>query len=352
MDVICKIGEGPYFCQYKARRGTKFVVLKTPVRKETLYQELLRREYELGASLSHPSVVNTLGFEMDTPVGAALVMEYIEGESLEGFFALRPSDSRKRRVMEDILDAVEYLHKRGICHNDLKPSNIMVTREGHARIIDFGFSISDDSVYHGVRGGTEGFSAPEVLKGKGTAGVVSDIYSIGALLKYMSAAPAAVIRKCMSERPSGRYQSIHELRRSLAARRMLPIYMAVIAVAVSVVAGILLYLPASESEVVAGPEMSAASRNLETSYKEALKDMESVPCYEWATLVKSEFLEETVTYLDGLEYQQQLALGERFSEYVASLDSMMFSLPTIEMMPVEVRDSIRRRVEERCQDFL
>lgn len=82
MEIICKIGDGSYFSLFKARLSTKFVVLKTPVHQEMLYQELLRREYELGVSLSHPSIVNILGFEINTPVGAALILEYIDGESL------------------------------------------------------------------------------------------------------------------------------------------------------------------------------------------------------------------------------------------------------------------------------
>lgn len=352
MEIICKIGEGSYFSLFKARLSTKFVVLKTPVHQEMLYQELLRREYELGVSLSHPSIVNTLGFEINTPVGAALILEYIDGESLEDFLAMDPAGTHKKMIVQEVLDAVEYLHKRGICHNDLKPSNIMVTREGHVKIIDFGFSISDDSVYNGVKGGTEGFSAPEVLEGKGAAGVTSDIYSIGALLKYMSASPSAIINRCMSAQPSGRYHSVAALKRAIAVRSRLGIYLAGAAVVLSMLVALLMTSRRSENDLVRKPEISESCRYMETRYMESLEDINSNPCYEWAALVKTEFLLEMISYLENLTFDQQQELQERFSKYLSSLDSLMLTLPIIDHLPIETRDSARVLVDERAEEFL
>ena len=97
--------------------------------------------------------------EEQTPIGAAILMEYIEGEPIDAFLAANPSPARRKALLQDILDGVEYLHRRDIIHNDLKPANILVTRTGTARIIDFGLSASTDSIYRGCLGGTDGYSA-------------------------------------------------------------------------------------------------------------------------------------------------------------------------------------------------
>jgi hypothetical protein len=63
------ISEGSLFVLHKARYGTKYVILKTTRDKGAMFCEILRREYEIGKTLSHASLVSTLGFEEDTPVG-------------------------------------------------------------------------------------------------------------------------------------------------------------------------------------------------------------------------------------------------------------------------------------------
>ena len=73
--------------------------------------------------------------------------------------AVNPSPAGRKAVLQVIRDGVEYLHRRDIMHNDLKPANTLVTRTGTARIIDFGLSASTDSIYRGCLGGTDGYSA-------------------------------------------------------------------------------------------------------------------------------------------------------------------------------------------------
>ena len=162
ITVLGTISEGRMFRIHKARRGTKYIILKSAVRNDAMTTEFLRREYELGSTLSHSCIVTTLGFEEDTPAGPALILEYVEGQSLDEFLSCGPSDSAKDCIIDDILDGVDYLHHRGVLHNDIKPSNIVVNPHGAARIIDFGLSISDDSVYKGCMGGSPGYSAPEI----------------------------------------------------------------------------------------------------------------------------------------------------------------------------------------------
>ena len=189
IELLGLISEGRMFRIHKARRGTKYIILKSAVHKDAMTTEFLRREYELGCTLSHSCIVTTLGFEEDTPVGPALILEYIEGVSLDEYIATHPTDSAADRIIDDILDGTDYLHHRGVLHNDIKPSNIIVNPHGAARIIDFGLSITDDSIYKGCMGGSHGYSAPEIMTGKD---------------------------------PAERYQSIPALKRAITIRRHLP----------------------------------------------------------------------------------------------------------------------------------
>ena len=216
--VLDTISRGHTFSVLKARRSTKFVTLKVANTPDAMYAEMLRREYELSSTLSHGSIAATLGFEEDTAMGAAIVMEYIEGVTLDKFIASSPSRSARERILGDILDGVEYLHHRGLLHNDLKPQNIIVNRYGAARIIDFGLSASDDSLWSGCMGGTERFSAPEILRGEGAKGAASDIYSVGRLIEalFKGGRYGRIVSRCVDEETMHRYSSIAELRHALA----------------------------------------------------------------------------------------------------------------------------------------
>ena len=217
--ILGTISEGRMFRTLKARHGTRYVALKAAVEDNAMSVSLLRREYELCRDLSHPCVVSILGFEEDTPAGPAIEMEYISGRTLDEFVATAPSAAQRRAVLNDILDGMDYLHHRGILHNDLKPDNIVVNANGAARIIDFGLSVSEDSVYAGAVGGTCGYSAPEVLQGDGSAGAASDIYSLGLIINLLFGGRRyrRVARRCSRPEPAERFQSIPDLRKALAA---------------------------------------------------------------------------------------------------------------------------------------
>ena len=81
-SILETISEGRVFSLFKARYGTKYVILKTTHIHDAMHSEILRREYEMGKTLSHACIVSTLAFEENTPVGPAIVLEYIEGVTL------------------------------------------------------------------------------------------------------------------------------------------------------------------------------------------------------------------------------------------------------------------------------
>jgi len=132
---------------YRAQMGGKWVVLKAakPTEGElTRNQLLLEREFEIMHRLDSIYVVQTISMVDDPQLGRAILMEYINGRPLDRFIAEKPSYTERRRVAEELMEALIFLHERQIVHGDLKPSNILITDSGnHVRLIDFGFSDSD-----------------------------------------------------------------------------------------------------------------------------------------------------------------------------------------------------------------
>ena len=327
IDILETISEGRFFRILKARQGTKFIILKAALRQESMMRELLRREYELGKSLSHPCIVSTLGFLDDTPAGAAIVLEYIEGRTLEDFLADAPTFAGRQAVLDDILSAVDYLHHRGVLHNDLKPSNIIVNPHGAARIIDFGLSVSDDSIYKGCVGGSDDFSAPEIIHGKGPAGAASDIYSIGLLIKLLFGRKyQKILDRCCLHNPSGRYRSVPALRRAIALRRHLPVAAATVIFAIFVLA---LILPSKMQTAFADSYHKALKDRLRTEmssfYIPARDSMFRQTSFAAASVFKGEYLIEYVHFHDSLPADQRLACEEIFAEQSAQLDSVLLS---------------------------
>ena len=329
ITVLGTISEGRFFRVLKARMGTKYIILKSAFHKDAMTTEFLRREYELGSTLSHSCIVTTLGFEEDTPAGPALVLEYIEGVPLEEYIETHPTDSATDRIIDDILDGTDYLHHRGVLHNDIKPSNIVVTPHGAARIIDFGLSISDDSVYKGCMGGSQGYSAPEIMAGKGPEGTASDIYSIGLLIRLLSGRKyRRVIDRCCRQNPSERYQSIPALKRAIALRRYLPVAVAAVIFAVFVLTMI---LPSKVETAVTESSHKALKDHLRTEmsafYTPTRDSMTRQQTFAAASIFKGEYLMSYVHFRDSLPADQRLACEEIFAEQSAVLDSIMLSLP-------------------------
>lgn len=218
LELMYESKDGP--CQllkgHKNDRIVVYKVLKPAFRDDPVYQRLLRREYEIGASLTHPGVCQTLGWTRLPEYGEAIEMEWIGGVRLDRWLQEHRSEkARQRRILMDICDALSYLHRKQVVHKDLKPENILVTRSGdYPKIIDFGLSDTDSILTGKEPGGTLLYAAPEVVAG-GEADALSDIYSLGRIMQGMGPSFARVARKCTAVERERRYSSAEAVARDL-----------------------------------------------------------------------------------------------------------------------------------------
>jgi hypothetical protein len=146
-----------------------------------------RREAQAAGRLLHPNVVGVFDY-VETGGSAYLVMEFVDGQTLSGWLAqnARPALAAVLRAMDDILAGLGYCHASGVIHRDIKPSNIMLTREGRAKIADFGIARIDNTnlTQTGMVAGTAAYMSPEQFSGS-QVDARSDIYACGVMLYLM-----------------------------------------------------------------------------------------------------------------------------------------------------------------------
>lgn len=178
-------GMGAVYLARDLRLGNNLVALKENSGGDARQFE---QEAILLASLKHPNLPRVQDHFVlmngQYVVGQYLVMEYIEGTDLDSQLqngAL--SETNVRAWFDQILDAVGYLHSRGVVHRDIKPANIRITPTGQAMLVDFGIAKvmqGRQKTLTGAKAVTPGFAAPEQYRGGTDAR--SDIYSLGATM--------------------------------------------------------------------------------------------------------------------------------------------------------------------------
>lgn len=202
-----------YASLYRITRSGRYFLIKTTKDNSPQARAMLRREYELSIGCDHPHLVHVYLFEEESPVGPGIVMEYIEGRTLDRFLAENPAPAVRRRIFEELLSVVDYLHKRGIVHNDLKPENILISRNGdRLKLIDFGLSDNDAQLLR-TPGCTPAYASPELLSGALQPDLRSDIYSIGRLMQLIFAGKHhGIIRRCLQPDRERRFENVERLR--------------------------------------------------------------------------------------------------------------------------------------------
>ena len=201
----------------RAKRFGQWWILKglrSDLRQVPEYRFLLQKEFNILSRLQHPNVVKVEALEEVEGYGLCIVMEWIDGETLEEWLAHPRPRRARRRVARQLFEVMEFVHSQQVVHRDLKLSNIMITHNGGTlKLIDFGFSDTDNYTILKGPAGTSGYVSPEQQVGE-NPDVRNDIYSMGVILQKMRLGLSyrLVAKRCL--RPlAKRFPNVAELSR-------------------------------------------------------------------------------------------------------------------------------------------
>ncbi|WP_437583575.1 Stk1 family PASTA domain-containing Ser/Thr kinase [Paramicrobacterium sp. CJ85] len=197
------IGRGGMAVVYKGRdtklgRTVAIKILKSELATDPAFRTRFRQEAQAASRMSHSTIVRVYdaGEESIRHSNGEIVrepfivMEYVQGQQLKDLIAQGPLDVDEAvRITRDILTALEYSHRAGVVHRDIKPGNVMITPEGKVKVMDFGIAraVSDTSSTVAQTTailGTASYFSPEQAKGE-TVDARTDIYSTSVVLFEM-----------------------------------------------------------------------------------------------------------------------------------------------------------------------
>jgi serine/threonine-protein kinase len=268
-------------------RDVAIKMLRTDLARDATFQERFRREAQNAAALNHPAIVAVYdtGEEVSS-TGEKLpfiVMEFVNGRTLKEVLAAeqRLQPRRALEIIADICAALEFSHRHGIIHRDIKPGNVMLTRNGQVKVMDFGIaralaSGATTMTQTSAVIGTAQYLSPEQARGE-AVDARSDVYAAGCVLfellvghpPFVGDSPVsvayqhvredprppsdinheippdvdAIVLKALAKNPLNRYQSAQEMRadalRAVAGRPVLATPV----------------MPAAETMAMTGPTM-------------------------------------------------------------------------------------------------
>ncbi len=200
-EVVGTLGQGAMGVVYKARDPLidRIVAIKTinlglALEEKEEYEERFYQEAKAAGRLSHPNIVTIYDVGKSGDV-AYIAMEFLRGQELRDIMnesGLLPID-RVLDIAAQVAQGLAYAHEHGIVHRDVKPSNIMVGKDGHVKITDFGIARMASSAVRTQTGmvlGSPKYMSPEQVMGK-ELDQRSDIFSLGVMLYEMLTGQAA-----------------------------------------------------------------------------------------------------------------------------------------------------------------
>ncbi|MBE7048218.1 MAG: Stk1 family PASTA domain-containing Ser/Thr kinase [Ruminococcaceae bacterium] len=192
-EIVETVGKGGMAIVYKAKcmmlnRYVALKVLRPEFREDKDFISRFQAEAQSAASLSHPNIVSIYDVGQSGDLDY-IVMEYVEGVTLKQYIEAQGVIPWREAVdyTAQICAGLEHAHKKGIIHKDIKPHNIMITREGTLKITDFGIAkvMSSSTIATGsTTMGSVHYFSPEQARG-GYTDYKTDIYSLGVVLYEM-----------------------------------------------------------------------------------------------------------------------------------------------------------------------
>jgi serine/threonine-protein kinase len=188
--LLSPLGQGAMGIVFRARRepdgkSVAVKILRDELAGDELYRHRFEREARIASDVTHEHIVPVVDFG-DASGRLYIASVYVVGEPLSTRIAAQGTLSlaESLRIVRDVAGALEALNARGIVHRDVKPANIMVSKNGAAALTDFGLArgIAETVLTKtGVAVGTVDYLAPELIRGR-PASHASDVYALGCVL--------------------------------------------------------------------------------------------------------------------------------------------------------------------------
>lgn len=237
---------------YRTKRDGKYIIvksLKEGCKNNYFFKSLLQKEYDICSSLNHPNIRRVFTFQESKDFGTHIEMEWVEGVTLRQMISDGTLDkATTRKIIVELCDALEYIHRKQIVHRDLKPENILVTTNGgNIKLIDFGLSDTDEYYIHKEPAGTRTYASPEQRSGEATDWR-SDIFSLGLIISEIAGRwYSGIADSCLKSDINQRFQSAGDVRKAIEKNRR--ITLAIMAALVLVILlGVSLFLFFNEKQ--------------------------------------------------------------------------------------------------------
>lgn len=190
-QILSTIANGGMSVVYRAKdllleRQVALKVLKKDLSEDQVFRNRFRAEAKASAKLSHPNIVTTYDFGLDSK-HLFIVMELVNGSHLKDWVVKNKTSSMHARflLLKQASSGLAYAHQEGIVHCDIKPQNMLVSDEGTLKITDFGISRALETISrtekHSEIWGSPFYISPEQAGGKPPS-PASDVYSLGVIL--------------------------------------------------------------------------------------------------------------------------------------------------------------------------